>query len=371
MKNILIDSSGGRGWIGGVYYKRNVVYALVSNKSFMSKYNLFVVTEKENASLYNEIKDKITICVIKHRNDKERLMKMLYVAKKNRCKYIFPYFGKRYFSIFGVKELFWIPDFQEYYYPENFDKETVKQRHKVYNIIYRNKEPLILSSNAAYDDMVRFVGNYSNIWVMPFVSYIEREISQMDVTYEDEILKRFEVEKNKYFIVCNQFWKHKNHKIVFEAIKKISRTDFKFIFTGELIQNCDDEYINLLKNYLEEESVGKLCKVLGYIGREEQLALMKNSKAIIQPSLFEGWGTVLEDAKVLDKMVILSDLPVHKEQKNDKCILFNPDSSMELVNAINRAISIEYESSIDKGIEQMKNEAYKYSCVFEKMMDKN
>ena len=37
----------------------------------------------------------------------------------------------------------------------------------------------------------------------------------------------------------------------------------------------------------------------------------------MQPSLCEGWGTVLEDAKVLDKAVLLSDIPVHREQKNE------------------------------------------------------
>lgn len=58
-------------------------------------------------------------------------------------------------------------------------------------------------------------------------------------------------------------------------------------------------------------------RLLGFVERTEQLCIMKNAAFIVQPSLCEGWGTVLEDAKVLDKAVLLSDIPVHREQKNE------------------------------------------------------
>ena len=45
---------------------------------------------------------------------------------------------------------------------------------------------------------------------------------------------------------------------------------------------------------------------------------MKNAKAIIQPSLFEGWSTVIEDARSLQVPVIATDLTVNIEQLGDK-----------------------------------------------------
>ena len=73
---------------------------------------------------------------------------------------------------------------------------------------------------------------------------------------------------------------------------------------------------------------------LGLIERREQIVIMKNAHFLIQPSLFEGWGTVVEDAKVLDKTIILSDIEVHREQKNHKCVLFNPYDAGELAELI-------------------------------------
>lgn len=42
--------------------------------------------------------------------------------------------------------------------------------------------------------------------------------------------------------------------------------------------------------------------------------LMKHAIAIINPSLFEGGSTTVEEAKSLLKVIILSGIPVHREQ---------------------------------------------------------
>lgn len=51
---------------------------------------------------------------------------------------------------------------------------------------------------------------------------------------------------------------------------------------------------------------------------------MKEAVAIIQPSLFEGWSTVVEDAKAMNQCIIASDLSVHREQLADEGNFFNP-----------------------------------------------
>jgi hypothetical protein len=78
--------------------------------------------------------------------------------------------------------------------------------------------------------------------------------------------------------------------------------------------------------------------MLGLIDRRKQLKLMQHSKAVIQPSLFEGWSTVIEDAKALSKTVIASDIPVHKEQLNDHGFYFEPHNHTILINRIKDVI---------------------------------
>ena len=51
---------------------------------------------------------------------------------------------------------------------------------------------------------------------------------------------------------------------------------------------------------------------------------MQQAIAIIQPSLFEGWSTVVEDAKAIGQFIVLSSLPIHKEQISTNCLFFEP-----------------------------------------------
>ena len=128
------------------------------------------------------------------------------------------------------------------------------------------------------------------------------------------------------------------------------------------------KYINRLKEIALDPLVSSHISILGFIDRKEQIALMKNAAFVIQPSLFEGWGTVVEDAKVLDKTVLLSDIPVHKEQKNDKCILFDPHDSVLLANLIYEESQKKHHDNIQNGIEDMYKRAKDYSKGFETLL---
>jgi glycosyltransferase involved in cell wall biosynthesis len=51
--------------------------------------------------------------------------------------------------------------------------------------------------------------------------------------------------------------------------------------------------------------------------------LFRCAAAVVQPSRFEGWSTVVEDAKALGRPLIVSDLPVHVEQSHSAVSPFN------------------------------------------------
>jgi len=62
--------------------------------------------------------------------------------------------------------------------------------------------------------------------------------------------------------------------------------------------------------------------------------LMLYSQAIINPSLFEGWNTAVEEAKTMGKMVVLSDIAVHKEQNPEYAFFFEKGDSKSLARSL-------------------------------------
>src|SRR5205814_986321 len=98
------------------------------------------------------------------------------------------------------------------------------------------------------------------------------------------------------------------------------------------------DYVDNLMKYIKENGLENNIQFLGFIQREEQLCLMQNSLAIIQPSFFESWNTTVEDAKALNQFIILSDLTIHREQMNDNCAFFDPKSAADLAEKMENTI---------------------------------
>ncbi len=70
------------------------------------------------------------------------------------------------------------------------------------------------------------------------------------------------------------------------------------------------------------------------VSYSDVIALMRGAKAVLNPSLFEGWSTTVEEARALGVPLILSDIAVHREQMGNKAHYFHPDSPKELATVI-------------------------------------
>jgi glycosyltransferase involved in cell wall biosynthesis len=139
-----------------------------------------------------------------------------------------------------------------------------------------------------------------------------------------------------YFIVSNGFLKHKNHLVVLKALKVLQKQNkwVHIVFTGKMEAYADSSYIDELKDFIKDNSLGENVSLLGIIPRDHQLCIMKNARAVLQPSMFEGWNTTIEDAKSLQVPIIASSIAVHKEQLEEKGIYFDPADENELAQTL-------------------------------------
>lgn len=371
--NIIFRLYGNKNWIGGVYYKKNILYSVLQSEKIMSKYNIIVCVTEYNRSLLDDLKDKVTVKVLPN-NRKLYDIAIMLLMMNPRSKYIYNLDSAKFDKYIPGQCIQWIPDFQYKYYPQYFRDFEIAHRDTNYQLIAEKKGKLVLSSQNCKDDFVRFFPGYeTEIFVIPFVSFIETEIRGINDTFEDEVLTKTGLKGKKYIYIPNQFWQHKNHLVVFNAIQLISAQykdfDFRFVFTGEPNDFRSPEYNDKIKALLALPEISSMVTNLGFIPRKDQLVVMKNASFLIQPSLFEGWGTVLEDAKVLDKHVLLSDIPVHREQMNDKCILFDPNDPQNLVDTIMEIKDQDRNSDIEAGLRRMQENAKKYSLELERLFD--
>ena len=197
-----------------------------------------------------------------------------------------------------AKQICWSADLQHKYYPEFFSKRKLVERNLRFWFILKNASDLVVSSQAVKDDFLKFfkIPSTLNIHIYRFVSIID-ELPDISIA---ELRKKYGLPA-AYFMVSNQFHKHKNHQVVFKALATLKKEGKKvhIAFSGKFPNQPDSPYIQELHDLINKHELSSQITFLGLIPRGEQLVIMKNAKAIIQPSLFEGWSTVIEDARSL------------------------------------------------------------------------
>jgi glycosyltransferase involved in cell wall biosynthesis len=228
-----------------------------------------------------------------------------------------------------VKKIHWIPDFQEQVLPGFFSKQEIINRTQSHRYMVASKSPIVFSSKDAANTFNSLFHKASNKTYILRFAVTHPPYQQLNIASLNE---KYKLDR-PYFFVSNQFWKHKNHMVVLRALEQISpdlRKDFLLVFSGKEHDYRNPEYANQIRQYVNDKGLTTDIRFLGFIDRKEQLKLMSKAIAVIQPSFFEGWSTVVEDAKAMDQWVIASDLPVHREQLKVNADFFQPDDSTEL-----------------------------------------
>jgi glycosyltransferase involved in cell wall biosynthesis len=211
------------------------------------------------------------------------------------------------------RNLYWIPDFQHHYLPDLFDQPELAWRNRNFTAIARSPGTLILSSQAALADFQKF---YPNAVVKPQVWSFCSTVNPADG--DDRVIEMLTVPP-KFLYVANQFWRHKDHATLFEALNLLKQrgVTIPVVCTGKRVDRRDPSYFSRLVEKLDQDGLANDVQFLDVVPRAAQIHLLRIAAAVVQPSLFEGWSTVIEDAKALGRPIIASDFAVHREQLAD------------------------------------------------------
>ena len=261
----------------------------------------------------------------------------------------YPGFGT---AIPGTPQMEWIPDFQHVHLPHLFSTEQIQNRDERFRYIADRPGIVILSSEAARDDFVKVFPNAratARVWRF-CTTLTEHERSQDDPRGLVDV-------PDSYLYVANQFWAHKEHLTLFRALVLLRDRGVSpnVVCSGLMEDARDPSYVPSLLRFLEEHDLTDQVRLLGFLKRSEQIAVLRCCAAVVQPSSFEGWSTVVEDTKAVGRPLILSDIPVHLEQAPD-ARFFSVGSPESLADVIEAAMP-ELEPGPDPSAERAADEA--------------
>lgn len=337
---------GGRGWQGGHNYLVNLLRILLDYEADEIAPILFVdaLADEKEMSDYSSIAGLEIVysqAFSKRRKNTSLLnaialgcdKKIREAFLENNIDLVFEaaqFFGWR----IGIPTVAWIPDFQHRDLPELFGRLAWWKRELGFRLQIATGRKIMLSSFDAKSACEKYYRTKKGqIEVVRFAV----PVTDADTSIEG---RRLDLEyglTKPFFFMPNQFWKHKNHQLVVEALELLKQRGIDDVIvaaTGNKTDLRNSNYFNQLRSEIERRGLTNNFLILGMIPLSHVWALLRASRALLNPSLYEGWSTTVEEARTTGTHMILSDLPVHMEQATDNAVFFNRFSASALADVL-------------------------------------
>ncbi|MDT7604812.1 MAG: hypothetical protein QOF61_2809 [Acidobacteriota bacterium] len=226
--------------------------------------------------------------------------------------------------------LVWFPDFQFRHLPEMFDEAERRERERQWNYIAERAQGILaISRSVAEDAVCQHPHIRGKVHVCGFPPVFPESVLAAD---PEEVRRRYALPE-RFFLVSNQFWRHKNHALVFGALSRLKRcakVPPVVAFTGRTHDYRHPDDFSETLRLVQQQGLHEYCRFLGVVPRAEQVALIRAAEAVVQPSRFEGRGAIVEETQVLGTQLLCSDLPVHRELDAPGALFFTPNDEEEL-----------------------------------------
>jgi glycosyltransferase involved in cell wall biosynthesis len=341
--HIMILSKGGSFWPGGRQYTLNLLEALVRGRCNDDAFDVSVlVNSRDELIHYESLRPHLRVCA--HIENVQAPYSLTNKARWRIKRSIARWYNPRLEEAMlrmGVTFAYpvrstklpsaeWIPDFQYKYFPDGSNSNEVEGRKREFAAIVRTSKTVVLSSACAELDCHElFPQSVGRTLVLRFRVFVNPAWLTCDPA---ETVRRYHL-PSRFVLISNHLAPTKNHAVVLKALSSMSvmeRSRLHVVCTGEIYDYRNPNFHNGFLAQIQELGLRDCISMLGLIPKQDQVQLLRAAVAYLQPSLFEGWNTGVEEAHLLGKPILLSDIPIHREQAPPRAIYFDPRNADDL-----------------------------------------
>jgi hypothetical protein len=171
--------------------------------------------------------------------------------------------------------------------------------------------------------------------------------------FQQQFLGEHGLTPGKYLLYPANFWRHKNHEVLLMAFRlfreKYPESEIKLVLTGAL----KDRRV-LLEKAAEKMELSPWIWFAGFLPEDALATLYKNARALIFPSLYEGFGIPVLEAMMMGIPVACSRVASLPEVAGDAAVYFDPHNPTEISDAIEQIVFDDHlrDRLIAKGYQQ-------------------
>jgi glycosyltransferase involved in cell wall biosynthesis len=232
----------------------------------------------------------------------------------------------------GVATVCIVHDLQYKTYPQFFRAEDIVHRDRSFMEACGGATLLVAISEYTRESALRW-GNLEPERVRTVHHRLAGRFRARDEVENAPALERFALRRGRYLLYPGNFWKHKNHEMLLTAFGIAARGDFpediRLVCTG-----APGERQLFLAGAASAMGLGDRVIFPGYVEAAELGALLGSSLGVVFPSLYEGFGLPVLEARAAGVPVACSSATSLPEVAAGAAILFDPRVTDDVVSAL-------------------------------------
>ena len=217
------------------------------------------------------------------------------------------------------------------------------------NIAHKSAAILVDSSTGARHVSECYQADLRKVFPLPYVAPAYIWIDSERIDFDD----LYQLPK-KFVFYPAQFWSHKNHKRLIEAVRLVRRRcpDVAIVFAG----SKQKSYVEV-ETFVKTIGMESCVRFVGYVPDLDLRGFYKRARALVMPSFFGPTNIPPMEAMAVGCPVLVSDIYGMPEQCGDAALYFDPKSTEQIADRIEAVWTDDgtYEYLSSKGLARATN----------------
>jgi glycosyltransferase involved in cell wall biosynthesis len=223
-------------------------------------------------------------------------------------------------------------DLQHVHYPDFFEPDDLRDRDLVYRTLCRQARIVVAQTRWGAEDLIANLDvPRRKVAVIPAASALA---AYAEPTEDDLARVRAAYDLPEAFLLYPaQTWPHKNHLGLVDAVALLAAEGAQMTVVCTGWQN---DFSGTIERRVRERGLERRVLFLGLVPAPDVPALYRLARALVFPSLFEGWGFPLLEAFSAGLPVACSDIPVLREIAGPAAATFDPTRPEDVAATLRR-----------------------------------
>ncbi len=217
------------------------------------------------------------------------------------------------------------------YFPELGTRAEFTRRERMFGEVLRRATYVVTGTNVGRDEIVRFYNvEPARIRLLPHPTpSFALETADPSPTLSLPV-------RSPFVVYPAQFWAHKNHVGLLRGVAELAR---RGVVVDCALVGSDKGNQGYVRERAAELGIADRVRFLGFVSREELIALYRNAVALVYTSQCGPENLPPLEAMALGCPVIATDIAGAREQLGDAALLVDTLDASTLADAIHRVMT--------------------------------